>query len=379
MTLRRQVGRVLIGLGVLALAFAALPIGRYLLRGAWEEGKILAARRAIPDVISDSSASDETRRRLKLVLDARTFASTSLGLNAKESFSTFTQLPHDTLVLLVSAAARDQLEQHTWWFPVVGRVPYKGYFDFGEADRAAQELRSQDLDTYVRPASAFSTLGWFNDPLLSTTLRLDTISLANTVIHELTHNTVFVSSQVTFNESFASFVGAQGATAFFASRGAQGAAQVAARRWEDDKLLASFWMTAKRSIDSTFAANQQSRPARLAGRDTVYRRLRSVLLDDLAPRMTTFSRASLERIPLDNASLLAHQVYASEPWLFDEVHRRMAGDLRATVSVVQRLVRGAADPFDALRSWLNAPVASGGAPSVNAPTVSNLDSTREKP
>jgi predicted aminopeptidase len=337
---------------VAAFAFVALPVGRYLLRGAWEEGKILAGRRAITDVIADSAAAMDTRGRLRLVLDARTFAATSLGLRARESFTTYTKLAHDTLVLVVSAAQRDLLVARTWWFPIVGRVPYKGFFDFGEADRAAQELHAQDFDTYVRPASAFSTLGWFNDPLLSTTLGLDTLSLANTVIHELTHNTVFVPSQVTFNESFASFVGARGAIAFFRARGAQAAADASARHWEDDKLLAAFWLTAKGAIDSAFAANPSDRAARLAGREIVYRHLRSVLLDDLAPHMSTVSRRSLERLALDNASLLAHQVYASEPWLFDEVLRRMAGDLRETVKLIARLVRGADDPFAAVRAWL---------------------------
>ena len=330
-SLRRLLRWGAIALGAGAIAFIALPIGRYLLRGAWEEGKILVGRRPIAEIIADSSADEDTRARLRLVRDARLFAATALGLQARQSFMTYTKLEHDTLVLVISAAARDRLEPHTWWFPIVGRVPYKGFFDFPEAGRAAQRLQAQDLDTYVRPASAFSTLGWFNDPLLSTTLQLDTLSLVNTVIHELTHNTSFVPSQVAFNESFASFVGARGAIAFFRARGAHAAAAASSRRWEDEKLLASFWLTAKGAIDSAFAANPTDRAARLTARDSVYRRLRSVLLDDLTPHMSTLSRRSLEHLPLDNASLLAHQVYASEPWLFDEVLRRNGGDLRATV------------------------------------------------
>src|SRR5262245_41767656 len=236
MAARRRILRwVGMGLGLTVAALLVLPIGRYLLRGAWEEAKILARRRPIPSVIADSSVSQETRSRLQLVLDSRAFAATILGLQAEASFTTFTQLSHDTLVLVVSAAPRDRLEPHTWWFPIVGRVPYKGFFDFAEAQDAAKDLRARDFDTYVRPASAFSTLGWFNDPLLSTTLRLDSLALASTVIHELTHNTVFVPSQVEFNESFASFVGAQGSIAFFRSRGSERAAAIAARRWEDEK------------------------------------------------------------------------------------------------------------------------------------------------
>jgi predicted aminopeptidase len=343
--------------GLLAV-FTALPIGRYLLRGAWEEGKILLARRSIVRVIADSATDNGTRARLKLVLDARAYASNALGLRVGESFTTYTRLDRDTLVLVVSAAPRDRLIPHTWWFPIVGRVPYKGYFEFDEALRSARELRAQDLDTYVRPASAFSTLGWFNDPLLSTTLKLDTISLANTVIHELTHNTVFVPSQVAFNESFASFVGGRGAIEFFRARGASAAATRSTRRWEDEKLLASFWRATSRAVDSALAAHPDDRLARLTARDTAYARLRRVLLEDLAPRMPTYPRHVLEQIPLDNASLLAHQVYAADLWIFDEVLHRSGDDLRSAITTIENLTRGSKDPFDAMHQWLQRPVAS---------------------
>ncbi|MBV6521187.1 MAG: hypothetical protein MNPFHGCM_01314 [Gemmatimonadaceae bacterium] len=352
MTLRRLSRVLAIVLCLTVVGFISLPIGRYLLRGAWEEAKILARRRPIEEVIRDTTVDADTRNRLRLVLDVRTFAAESLGLHAGASFTTYTRLDHDTLVLVVSAAERDRLQPHTWWFPIVGRVPYKGFFDFGQALRAASGLRSQDLDTYVRPASAFSTLGWFDDPLVSTTLRLDSLALTITVIHELTHNTVFVPDQVAFNESLASFAGAQGAMAFFRARGSSQAASSVAQRWEDEKLLASFWKGTKASIESTFAANPDDRRARLAGRDTVYSRMRSILLDTLAPRMPTYPRESLANIALDNASLLAHQVYASEPWLFDEALRRNGGDLRATIGDVASLVRDAGDPFAVLRNSL---------------------------
>jgi predicted aminopeptidase len=162
------------------------------------------------------------RRKLQLVMEARAFARDSLGLDVKESFTTFTQLRRDTLVLVLSGVYPDQLKQKTWWFPIVGRVPYKGYFDVDRAKKAADELRRDGFDAYVRPASAFSTLGWFNDPLVSTTLRADSIDLVNTVIHELTHNTYYAPGGATFNESFANFVGARGAAAFFRAHGHRG-------------------------------------------------------------------------------------------------------------------------------------------------------------
>src|SRR2546423_732884 len=223
--------RILVGLAVLVSGFLLLsPTGCYLMRGAAAEGRILHRRRPIAELVRDTAIAPETRAKLQLVLDARAFAADTLGLKAKESFTTFSQLDHDTLVLVLSAAYRDQLKSHTWWFPIVGRVPYKGFFDFDAAKRARDDMEKDGYDTYLRPSPAFSTLGWFNDPLLSTSLRADTLDLANTVIHELTHNTFYAKGQAVFNESFANFVGSRGSAWFFRSRGDTGSAAEADAR-----------------------------------------------------------------------------------------------------------------------------------------------------
>src|SRR5688572_20017304 len=161
--LRTFFGLVLLIVGYLAL----VPTGRYLVRAGWEEAKILWRRRPISDMIADTSVAPLTRQKLRLVLDARHYADSVLGFDVGESFATFSQLERDTLVLVLSAAYRDRLRYHRWWFPLVGRVPYKGWFDFEEAKRQQADFQKRGFDTYLRPASAFSTLGWLNDPLVS--------------------------------------------------------------------------------------------------------------------------------------------------------------------------------------------------------------------
>ena len=225
----RTAGRTrprVLGLGCLTVIFllALTPTGCYLSRGAWEESKILARRRPIDELVRDPRVEPAVRQKLRIVLAARAYAKDSIRLRAKESFTTFSQLEKDTLVLLLSAAYRDRLEPYTWWFPIVGRVPYKGYFDFDAARRAATQFYLDGYDVSLRPSDAFSTLGWFNDPLLSTSLKRDSLDLVNTVIHELTHNTFYAPGSTAFNESFASFVGSRGAAAFFRSRGQPAAA-----------------------------------------------------------------------------------------------------------------------------------------------------------
>lgn len=327
------------------------PTACYLARGAVEEAKILARRRSIRAMIADPRTDPVTRDKLRVVEAARLYARDSLGLAAKESFTTYSYVKHDTLVLVLSAAYRDTLKPYTWWFPIVGRVPYKGYFDFAAARRAAASLRRDGYDTYLRPSDAFSTLGFFNDPLLNTTLRGDTLELANTVIHELTHNTYYAAGQVFFNESFATFVGYRGAAAFFRARGDAAAAARVDDEWRDTRLLGAFWSGLSARLDSAFAAHPNDRAARLAARDSIYRAARVALVDSLAPRFRTIPPAYAERVPLDNAALLARRVYASGLDLFDVLWRRDGRDLRRTVQDVIAIARRRpADPLGALRA-----------------------------
>jgi predicted aminopeptidase len=350
---RRLLKRTLAILVVAVVLFLALtPTGCYLSRAGWEEARILAGRQKITELVEDPATDAATREKLRLVLAARAFARDSIGLDVGESFTTYSRLRRDTLVLVLSAAYRDRLAPHTWWFPIVGRVPYKGFFDFGAAQEAARDLREEGLDTYLRPSAAFSTLGWFNDPLLSTTLRYDSLDLANTVIHEVTHNTFYAPGQAIFNESFATFVGARGAEWFFLSRGDTTRARLAAADWEDDKILGRFWSGLWHQLDSAYAAYPESRKARLDARDTIYARARRTLVDSIGPMLKRVDPRALARVQLDNAALLARRIYLTDLDTFDRVYEAEARDLKRTIARVIALARRREDdPYAELRAW----------------------------
>jgi predicted aminopeptidase len=361
------IGWILLGIvGGAAVLTVATPMGRYLLRGAWEEGKILSRRRSIEGLVADSATPVATRAKLELVLAARRFAADSLGLPAKDAFTKFTKLDHDTLVLVLSGTRKDALVPATWWFPVVGRVPYKGFFDFDAAKRAERALADDGFDAYLRPSPAFSTLGWFNDPLLSTTLAEDSLFIVQTVIHELTHNRLYLKGQAVFNESFAEFVGNRGAVEFFRARGDTAGARAAEARWADERLLGTVWERGYREIDSVFKAHPYADAARtaapgdsavhalrLSGRDTVYARLRRFLVDTVSPQLATINRQYGARVRLDNAALLARRIYATRLGDFEAAWERDGRDLqRAVARVVSLASAGGRDPFAAVAGAL---------------------------
>jgi predicted aminopeptidase len=353
----RRIRRAAAALLLIVVAYLALaPTGRYLVRAAFAEGRILARRRPIAAMVADAATPAAIAAKLRMVLEARSFAAESIGLRAKQSFTTFSKLDRDTLVLVLSGAYRDRLESKTWWFPIVGSVPYKGYFDFGAARTAAKALDADGFDVYLRPSPAFSTLGWFNDPLLSTSLRADSIDLVDTVIHELTHNTFYASGQAVFNESFANFVGARGSAWFFRMRGSPAAADEADARWSDEKAMSRFWERLYRSVDSAFKQHPSDSAARLVARDTVYGRARRELVEGLGPQLRTIGPRALERLRLDNAAVLAHKIYDTDLDVFDAVWEREGRDLRKTVlAIIDAAKSRPKDPFGALRQSVAAP------------------------
>jgi predicted aminopeptidase len=320
---------------LLVVLLGITPMGCYISRAAYEEARILSRRTPIQQLVARDNTEPALRDKLALVLQARQFAVDSLRLKAGESFTAFSQLDHDTLVLVVSAAYRDRLERKTWWFPVVGRFPYKGFFDFAEAKRTADQLRAEGLDVTVGPSTAFSTLGWFNDPLVSTTVKADSVTLVNTVLHELLHNTFFAKGNVPFNESFATFVGGRGAEHFFRARGDSASLRRAEADWHDDLLLGAFWERTAHEIDSVFAALPESATAaRIGARDTVYAKARRRLVDTVGPQLRTYPKGWVERVPLNNAVLLSRRVYADRLERFDSVYVANGRDLPKAIRAV---------------------------------------------
>jgi predicted aminopeptidase len=172
--------------------------------------RLMAAAKPIPEVVNDAATSPELRKHLELAIAIREFASHELSLPNNASYRSYADLGRPYVVWNVFASPEFSMEPQQWCMPFVGCVNYRGYYDKNDAERYAAELSQAGADTYVYGVSAYSTLGYFNDPVLNTFLRLGDQEVAHIIFHELAHQLVFVKDDTTFNESFATTVENEG-------------------------------------------------------------------------------------------------------------------------------------------------------------------------
>ena len=198
----------------------------YLLKAGYGQARILWKRTPIRELLQDPTVEPEVKQKLELVLDARHFARNHLHLDVSESFTDYVELDRPALAWVVSASEQFEIKPKQWWFPVVGKVPYLGFFSPDEADAEAAMLRVEGWDVQINEAAAYSSLGWFDDPILSTQMKYSPYYLVSLVIHESAHNTIWFPGNVAFNESFASFVGDRGALQYFEQRYGAGSREV---------------------------------------------------------------------------------------------------------------------------------------------------------
>lgn len=341
---------LLIAAGALLLGYGAAYVAsddvRYLTRAGFEETRILTRRVPITKLAADSSAPLHLRTAASLVVQVRDYAR-ELGLEAGETYTTFSDVGRDTLLLVLTASPKECLCPVTWWYPVVGRVPYKGFFDADQATEAAQHYAGLGYDIHLRESAAFSTLGWFNDPLLSTAISPDSVELAALVFHEIGHNSLWVKGATDFNESFAQWLGYRTAGEFFLARGDTTLALRALERWHDERIIGRYYDRLLERLDSLYRANPSVTELAI-GRSAIESWARDTLRSPFGQALRTVNPERLGNRPINNAALLGVRLYRTGLDLFDEWHHRNGEQVDASVfGLVEAL-----DGVEGEEAWL---------------------------
>jgi len=321
----------------------------YVARAAYEEGRLLWHRRPIRSELASDDLSPEIRDRLETVLKVREFARDKLGLNVGGAYTTVTDVEQGAVVWVVMAAPQDSLTPYSWWFPIVGSVPYRGYFSHEAAEKEASNMEGAGYDTYIRPAVAFSSLGFFDDPLLSDLLKLNRVELAGVIIHELFHRTYFLASDVMFDESAATYVGNRGAIDYFnTTEGPNSRDTEAARGMLESDFKFAHFLDEQRARLSTVYATNLPQEELLKRRKVLFAEISSDYVRQKR-MLSGLERFNLDKTPINNAVLIDYLIYFHDFDNFATLERMHHGDLRATIhSIIELAKNNPEDPFFAI-------------------------------
>ncbi len=230
----KMLARFLKPLALICVVAAIISIsGCYYLQAARGQLEVLGKRDPIVDVIGDPRTAPELADRLRFVQEARAFSITELGLPDNKSYQSYADVERDFIVWNVFAAGEFSLAPRQWCYPIVGCVSYRGYFKQQAAEREALKLKEKGFDVHLGGVAAYSTLGKFDDPVLSTMMRWDDVQLASVLFHELAHQLLYVKGDTGFNESFATAVEEFGIGRFLLGKGMN----KALNSYDDNKAL----------------------------------------------------------------------------------------------------------------------------------------------
>lgn len=327
----------------LLVPFAAVLFGcqaEYLLRQAAGQWDVAMGQIPVSEVLAGEDLPKAKREKLLVVEEIRRFAVEELGLSLGKNYTTYYEPPSAYISYNVTACPEFSLEPVEWSFPIVGAVSYLGFFRKADALEEAARLRESGMSVRVRPVAAYSTLGWLTDPLVPSMLEMSEGHLANLLLHESTHSTVYRPGETSFNESFASFVGDEGALVFLERRqGKQSEEyQNEIRLRQDDQRLARHLHELCQLLEELYRSNRDGAALRKAKREILWRFRR-----DFVRFRQGFLTPGYRRIRWrwhDNADLVSYRIYHSGEKIFESVHRALQGNLREIIRFFRDLPAG---------------------------------------
>ncbi len=315
----------------------------YVLHAAAGQGRLLAAAVPVEEGLKSPRLDAAQRERLRLVAVIKTFGEEVLSLKETQNYRTVSLASSGPPLYVVSACPKDRLEPLTWWFPFVGKMPYLGFFDLEDARARAEKLRARDLDVVIGRADAYSTLGWFKDPVTLNLLAYSPLDLAEIILHEMTHTTLYVKGQGGFNEGLASLVGKRGALMFLEGRYGPHHPFVreAGDAIRDEHLFARYLDTLLAELEDLYA-RALPYPRKLEMREVLFQEALA-RFERLRPEFHTGRYRAFGRTPINNAYLLSIGLYHRHFALFEGALEKRGGSIPALIEDLRALSRQGGD------------------------------------
>ena len=346
----KSFGFLLILLSLLVVFSGCGQIG-YLSKLGWHQGAIAYQSIPVEELLQDDQVSSEIKAKIRFIQDVKHYGEETLGLKKTKSYSRFYET-RGPILYIVTACEKDRLRLRSWEFPLVGEVTYKGFFSKEEALRERDDLSRQDHDTYVQAAAAYSTLGWMNDPIFSSMTQSNPVTLANLVLHEMTHATLYVRGKTDFNEQVATFIGNRGAIEYLTQKYGRNSREVTdAIDIQQDDLIFSRWVDQSCRRLSEFYSSEISREEKLQGREVLFQSIKEEF-NEIKAGLRTEAYKGFDRIELNNAVFLAYHRYVHRLETYDLLYERLGNDLRRVVEFLKQVPTTEQEPSLYIERWL---------------------------
>lgn len=338
---------------ILSLLFSASACRlSYILHAAAGQFRLLHNSIPVEEALKEHSLSPKRRERLLLVAQVKDFGENELGLKRTQNYQTVYLESQQPPIYTISASPKDRLSRMTWWFPVVGRMPYLGFFDMKSARAEKERLLEKDLDVIISVAGAYSTLGWFEDPVTLNLLEGSKVDLVETILHEMTHTTLYVKGEGEFNEGLAVLVGKMGTIQFLEKTyGPSDPLTIEAKKnLEDERKFSSFLASLLQELEALYNSSI-SYQEKLTQRELVFARsLRE--FSRLKIQLQTDQFAQFDSFKLNNAYLMSLGLYHQHFHLFEAVLKEKGNSIKETILFFQDLSKEEGNIFESLRDRL---------------------------
>lgn len=320
-----------------AVALASCGTVRFYAQAAKGQWEMLGKARPIPEVLADKSSSVTLKERLKLIQKLRQFAREELHLPAEKQFSDYSDLGRQYAVWVVFASQEFSVEPKGWWYPLVGTLSYRGFFNAADAKAEGEKLAATGLDVYVGGTDAYSTLGWFADPVLNTFLRRDDAELAELIFHELTHSKLFIPGDTDFNEALATAVGQAGVRKWLRSEGRTRDLAEYERELAKDREIVNLLLATRVELEMLYAKYPEPNDALRQAKADAFKGMRARY--DVVKRQWQ-GRSRYDRFfekPMNNARLNTVATYYNMVPDFERLLKRCDGNVDTFLAKVEAM------------------------------------------
>ncbi|MBI3557440.1 MAG: aminopeptidase [Deltaproteobacteria bacterium] len=337
LTIRRLAARLLVLFPL--LLSTGCSTAAYLVQAGIGQLSLYNHERPLQEVIDDPHTTEKVRERLKWVPEIKKMVETELGVPPTSNYTTYVQVDRPYLTWALTAAEPFELKTVMWSFPFFGAFPYLGFFKEKTAQDWAHDYQLKGYDTYVRGASAYSTLGWLRDPMVSTMLYRDKGAMVDLIFHESTHGQIYLKGQVDFNEQIASYVG-DTAEKLWIER-AFGKKSKERQDWDNDRtdrrLFGTMLKKFAEELKAYYASSSNaSADDRRSGKESRFAAFQKQL--ETAP-WAGRGWGRMARLVTNNAALLAFLTYEDEQALFDELDEKCGGHLKDALRYLKSFER----------------------------------------